>query len=265
MTHHEGARANLLAAATDPDAEIASAALWIDAEDYPDVDRGACLDQLGEMASELRTRGLSGDVIDVIGALLRDRVRLRGAGGGDPRAHYLHHVLERGSAVPIACAAVWMAVGRRAGVNVEGVGLPGHFVIRVEGTLVDAASGAERLDESDVRRIVSDAIGRSPEHLDPSWLEPASVRSILVRMSHNLRACHASLENWDLALLAADRCVELLPDRAIERRDRGLLLWRMGRNQAALNDLRYYLECSPEASDVQGIQGVVGRLRSFMN
>ena len=39
-----------------------------------------------------------------------ERLRLRGAGGGDPRAHYLHTVLERGAGVPIACSASWIAV-----------------------------------------------------------------------------------------------------------------------------------------------------------
>jgi len=261
----EQVRVSLLAAAQDPGAEIASAALWIAAEDCPAVNREACLDQLDGLAAELRTRGVGGDCVAVLGSLLRDRVRLRGAGGGDPRAHYLHHVLDRGAGVPIACATVWMAVGRRAGLRVEGVGLPGHFVVRVEGRLVDAAAGGEPLDEGDVRRIVSDATGRAPDRLDPSWLEPASVRGMLARMSRNLRSCHASMENWELALQAADRCVELLPDSAAERRDRGFLLWRMGRNQSALSDLRHYVECHPQAADLQAVNKVIGRLRSFMN
>ena len=65
--------------------------------------------------------------LPLVGALLRDRLRLRGAGGGDPRAHYLHTVLERGAGVPIACSAIWIAVGARAEIPVEGVNLPGPF------------------------------------------------------------------------------------------------------------------------------------------
>jgi len=85
-------------------------------------------------------------------------------------------------------------------------------------------------------------------------------------MSRNLRGCYASLEDWPLALLAADRCVDLLPDEPAERRDRGLLLWQMGRPQGALRDLGDYLATAPaDAPDRGHVNEVVGRLRSFLN
>lgn len=263
----EEARAAVLAAAEDPAGDIAAAALWIAAEDCDGVDRDACLQRIDELGSELRQRLAESRAAPVPGlaVLLRDRIGLRGAGAGDPRTHYLHQVLERGAAVPIACSAVWMAVGRRAGVDIDGVALPGRFIVRVKGRLVDAAAGGELLDEDDAQRIVAEAVGRDPAPLDPAWLRPAPLRSILARMSRNLRGCYASLEDWPLALRAADRCVDLLPEEPAERRDRGLLLWRMGRNQAALADLRHYLDVRPEARDIKSVQEVVGRLLSFMN
>ena len=265
------ARAALLAEAADPGADIAGVALWIAVEDCEEVDRDACLAQLDELADELRSRsqvrpaGGAVGLAHAVASLLRDRIGLRGAGGGDPRAHYLHEVLRRGAAVPIACSAVWMAVGRRAGVDIAGVALPGRFIVRVEGALVDAAAGGEPLDEDDLRRIVAQAVGEEPVELDPRWLEPPSLRSVVARMSRNLRGCYASMENWPLALRAADRCVDLLPSKAEDRRDRGLLLWRMGRNADALADLRAYLAARPGAKDEKSVQDVVGRLVAFMN
>jgi regulator of sirC expression with transglutaminase-like and TPR domain len=264
----EEARAALLAAAAEPSPDIAGAALWIAAEDCEAVDRDGCLARLEELADELRSRSGAGGGVGtaaVMAAMFRDRLGLRGAGGGDPRAHYIHEVLRRGAAVPIACSAVWMAVGRRAGIDIEGVGLPGRFIVRVEGTLIDAAAGGDPLDDEDLRTIVAKALGREPDGMDPAWLAEPSVRSILARMSRNLRGCYASMENWPLALRAADRCVDLLPQQAEERRDRGLLLWRMGRNQEALADLRDYLEKRPGAKDEKSVQEVVGRLLAFMN
>ena len=82
------------------------------------------------------------------------------AGGGDPRAHYLHTVLERGAGVPIACSAIWIAVGARAEIPVEGVNLPGHFVVRVNGHLFDTVASGEPLDEEDVKRLVTTSTGR---------------------------------------------------------------------------------------------------------
>ena len=189
--------------------------------------------------------GCSPSDAPLVGALLRDRLRLRGAGGGDPRAHYLHTVLERGAGVPIACSAIWIAVGVRAEIPVEGVNLPGHFVVRVDGHLFDTIASGEPLDEEDVKRLVTTSTGQEIERLEPAQVARASARDMLARMSRNLRRCYTSLECWDQALRAADRCVDLVPSPA-ERRDRGLLLWRMGKVVAALTDINAYLDEAPE-------------------
>ncbi|HXA28707.1 MAG TPA: transglutaminase-like domain-containing protein [Candidatus Angelobacter sp.] len=264
-------RTALLACAAAPDGDVAEAALWLAAEDNPGLDPAPWLERLDELGEELRARaGAGGDsppftAVPVIAALLRDRLRLRGAGGGDPQAHYLHTVMERGAGIPIACGALWMAVGRRAGIPVEGIGLPGHFVVRVGTTLVDAFSGGEPLDQEAARQLVSGAVGTEVSELDPSWLQPSTVRAILVRMSRNLRGCHAAREDWARALLAADRCVALRPDAPGELRDRGLLRWRVGQAQGALADLLAYLDGAADAGDAGEVRDVVGRLRAFLN
>jgi hypothetical protein len=257
-------RTLLLAAAAEPSSDVAAAALWIAVEDSPGVDPDPWLSLLDDLARDLDGRAGTGPCA-AVAALLRARINLRGAGGGDPRTHYLNSVLERGAGTPVACAAIWMGIGRRAGIQVEGIALPGHFAVRVEGLVVDACSG-EPLDDDELRRTAGRHLGREPERIEPGWLEPASPRRILVRMSRNLRGCYASLENWPLALLAADRCVDLLPDEPAERRDRGLLLWQMGRPQAALRDLSDYIaRAAPEAPDRGHVTEVVGRLRAVLN
>jgi len=263
------AREALLACA-DANGDVAEGALWIAAEDFPEVQPGPWLARIDELAAELRTRcGIDGcgpGDAPLVAALLRDRLRLRGAGGGDPRAHYLHCVLERGVGVPIACSAVWIAVGARAEIPVEGVNMPGHFLVRVDGHLFDTVASGEPLDEDDMRRIVATSTGRAPERLEPAWLARATTREILARMSRNLRSCYASLESWPLALQAADRCVALAPEDPRERRDRGLLLWRIGRVSAALEDVNAYLEATPDAcADRTAMTEIAGRLRAFLN
>jgi regulator of sirC expression with transglutaminase-like and TPR domain len=258
------ARNLVLAAAADPASDIAEAALWIAVEDSPSMDPGPWLGLLDDLAGQV-DRTAAARPSEAVASLLRSRLNLRGAGGGDPRAHYLNSVLERGVGTPIACGAIWMGVGRRAGIRVEGIALPGHFAVRVEGLVVDAYSG-EPLEDEDLRQAAARHLGREPERVEPRWLEPASPRRILARMSRNLRGCYASLENWPLALQAADRCVDLLPDEPGERRDRGLLLWQMGRPQVALQDLGDYLaRAAPEAPDRGHVNEVVGRLRAFLN
>jgi regulator of sirC expression with transglutaminase-like and TPR domain len=262
-------RTAMLACAAASDGDVAEAALWLAAEDNPGLDPAPFLAGIDELGEELRTRCGNGappiSAIPVIAGLLRDRLNLHGAGGGDPQTHYLHSVIERGAGIPIACSALWIAVGRRAGIPVEGIGLPGHFVVRVGATLVDAFSGGEPLDMEAACQLVSGVAGTEVDRLDPMWLAPSSVRSMLARMSRNLRGCHASRESWQLALRAADRCVALLPEVAAERRDRGLVLWRVGQAQAALADLSAYLDAEPDASDAAEVRDVVGRLRAFLN
>jgi regulator of sirC expression with transglutaminase-like and TPR domain len=262
----DDARAELLACAAR-DGDIAEGALWLATEDCQGVDRQRWLDVIDELAEELRTR--SGRkpalVAPVVAALLRDRLGLHGAAADDPRNHYLHTVLERGGGIPIACCALWIAVGRRAGIDVEGVGLPGHFVVRVAGALVDAFGGGALLDDTELRRLVAAALGSEPARIEPGWLEAASTREMLARMSRNLRSCHAARADWPLALRAADRCVALLPDSPQERRDRGLLAWRHGLAVEALDDLSWYLEAVPDAPDHAAVTEAHSRLRAFLN
>ena len=263
------ARQALLALAENQ-GDVAEGALWLAAEDCPGVEPGPWLERIDQLAGELRTRcGINGcrpADAPLVAALLRDRLGLRGSGGGDPRAHYLHTVLERGAGIPIACSAIWIAVGRRADIPIEGINTPGHFLVRVGRMLFDTTAGGEPLDDDDTRELVANATGRPLHRLDSSWLAPASTRDMLVRMSRNLRGCYTCREDWPLALRAADRCVDLLPGDPGERRDRGLLLWRLGQTRGALDDIRWYLAAAPDdAPDRASIEEVAARLRAFMN
>jgi regulator of sirC expression with transglutaminase-like and TPR domain len=264
-------RTAVLECAAAHDGDVAVGALWIAAEDCKGVDVAAGLAELDDIAGEVQTRlgaeemRQSAAAIPVIASTLTDRLRLRPGPGKDPREHYMHTVLARGVGIPIACSVVWIGVGRRAGVSVEGVGLPGHFVVRVGGTLVDAQSGGEPLDEAATRRLIASAVGSAPEQLPAEWLRAASAREMLARISRNLRACHASGERWGMALRAADRCVALLPGESADRRERGLLRFRVGLPWPALDDLHAYLDAVPDASDREAVERIIATARGMLN
>jgi regulator of sirC expression with transglutaminase-like and TPR domain len=252
------------------DGDIAEGALWLAAEDCPGVEPSRWLERIDELGGELRGRcGLHGcEAADapLVARLLHERLGLRGAGGGDPRSHYLHTVLERGAGMPIACSALWIAVGMRAAIPVVGVNAPGHFLVRVGDLIFDSTSGDEPLDDDAVRRLIAAATGDEPQRLHAEWLRTASTRDMLLRMSRNLRGLYVTLEDWPLALRAADRCVALAPGEASERRDRGLVMWRMGRPAAALEDLRAFVDATPEGSaDHASAAELANRLRALLN
>lgn len=107
----------------------------------------------------------------------------------DPRNSLLPHVLHRRLGIPITLAVVCMEVGRRAGIAVEGVGMPGHFLVRADGVLIDVFDGGRVLDlasaEARFRAVAGPGVPFGP-HL----LTGTSTRAILARMLENLRGVY---------------------------------------------------------------------------
>lgn len=112
----------------------------------------------------------------------------------DPRNSFLNHVLDRRKGIPITLAVVLIEVGRRAGVEVNGVSFPGHFLARIEGargpSFIDPFDGRV-LTREDLRTLHARTAGdkRDP---DPRLLEAATKKQIIVRMLNNLRGIYAA-------------------------------------------------------------------------
>ena len=143
---------------------LAEAALLIAAEEYPALDVAAWLARLDALGARARERvPPRGDADQTAAALTRLLVEDYGLRGNDadyydPRNSFLNEVLERRLGIPLTLSLVYMDVGARAGGAVRGVGLPGHFVVRLErgetARLLDPFNGGRPLDEADCRRLV---------------------------------------------------------------------------------------------------------------
>lgn len=116
---------------------------------------------------------------------------------GDAEDYYhpdnslLSRVLARRRGLPILVSSLWVVVGRAAGLEVDGVALPGHFVARVGDVFVDPFADGAVLTEDDCVRIVRSFGPARP--WDPAWLEPASVAQIAERVLRNLVHSHHHL------------------------------------------------------------------------
>ena len=126
----------------------------------------------------------------------------------DPRNSLLNEVLARRVGMPITLSVVAMEVGKRLGVSVRGIGLPGHFVIRDKesGTFADPFGGGVRYDEPRMiaswkQRMGQDATFR------PAMLSPTSAHEIVMRILNNLK--HSLVARDQRVLLA-----RLVPLRA---------------------------------------------------
>lgn len=101
-----------------------------------------------------------------------------------PENSSIREVIRRRRGQPILLSSIWILVGRGAGIEVVGVGLPGHFVVGVEGSIVDPFGRGRFLSLKQCRELAARAApGRD---FDEGWLEPVSVRAIGARVLRNL-------------------------------------------------------------------------------
>jgi regulator of sirC expression with transglutaminase-like and TPR domain len=260
-----------LLARGDADIDLARASLVIARQEYPGLDVEAYLERLAAMGRELASR-LDGaePEPEPSSALLSGYLSGEHGFHGnteqyhDPRNSLLSDVLDRRMGIPITLSLVWMEVGRRAGLRVDGVGLPGHFVVRVggqKGVLLDPFHGGAPLSLEDCQRRL-DRIFGGRVRLGPRMLEAWDGRSILARVLRNLKALYVKAGDWGRGLGVAEMLVPLCPDNPGERRDRGLLYAAMDCYRLAADDLESYLVRAPQAADAADLGARVRELRA---
>lgn len=260
-----------------PEIPLAEAALAIAEEEYPDLTAARYLDRIEDLAARVQSRlpaqRRGADALAAVREVLFDEAGFRGneAHYYDPRNSFLNEVLDRRLGIPISLSVLFLAVARRVGLAVDGVGFPGHFLVKLtaggrelfidpyrHGALLTADECADRWRQS--------SHGRGA--FEPRWLEAATSRQILGRMLHNLKRIYAEAGDDVRALWVVDRLLLLAPDDMAERRDRGLVSARLGGTRAAIADLKAYLAASPSAADAGEVAEVLKQLRrrhTFLN
>jgi regulator of sirC expression with transglutaminase-like and TPR domain len=151
----------------------------------PGLDAAEVLDGLDRLAEDCPT-----DFTGVIQHLFVDG-RLRGDTDTyhAPENSVLHHVLRRGRGMPITLSVVAIEVGRRVGVEVAGVALPGHFVVRLADTerFADPFGGGVLHDRRSMEAAWLLQQPRAQRLPDAELWEPCSPRLIVMRILNNLK------------------------------------------------------------------------------
>lgn len=151
-----------------------------------DVDEASVKSFLDAMADMVKTHGENMDLMAAMGEVLFDNLCFRGGEYTNPENHYLTTVLGRRTGVPIALCAVYQLVGRRVGLRISGVAMPGRYLARF-----DRPDGPCFIDCYTRGRTYSyDALaslleGRGVEHVH-RYLAPSTDRFTLYRMLNNL-------------------------------------------------------------------------------
>ncbi len=158
---------------------------------------------------------MAADVVGSTHLSLRRVISIQEGIGGNTEDYehidngFFHRVLDSRRGWPIVLAAIWIEVGKRAGIKVEGVGLPGHFLAYAGGQLVDPFHFGEAIGRDEAARLVAERIGGAPR-VDPSWLLPVDTRAIVHRMLVNLRGRYAARgDEMNLEWIAAIEAVVL--------------------------------------------------------
>jgi regulator of sirC expression with transglutaminase-like and TPR domain len=247
---------DLLRALNEPGESLAPAAFAIARVEYPSLDLAPYLQRLermGEAAEGRLQRQAHAGVAAQIATLNAYLFEELGFGGNtehydDPRNSFLNEVLDRRLGIPISLAAIYLEIGRRAGMRLEGVNFPGHFLVRApeaaEDLIVDPFHAGALLSEVDCRHLLRQHLGDEAA-FDHGLLATATRQHIVVRMLVNLKRLYVRMQSFPQARAVADLLLAVDPSALAELRDRGLLAYHMEDFASALRDLEAYLRLMP--------------------
>jgi regulator of sirC expression with transglutaminase-like and TPR domain len=266
------ARFARLVARRDADIDLALGALLIAADSRPGLAPEPTLAALEGLAERVRLRLDRGDdeaaILGVLHGVLFAESGFRAPTPTeyhDARNSHLDLVLARRVGLPISLAIVELEVAWRVGLDLRGIGLPGHFIVGTpSGSLIDPAGGGRRLTPDDCQALLRRSLGERVL-FHSGMARPVERREILARVLRNLRAVHLAGRDWRTALGVVELLALVEPAEPDHERDRGLLLGRMGRFSEAIGLLGRYLDERPDGADAPEVRQVIGIFRGRRN
>ena len=255
---HPPGRAELLDALSMEPPRLDLAALAIARLGNEALDLPRALATLDALAARVRGR-LHGTGLDALTSVLADD---EGFTGDDttafaPENSYLDQVLRRRLGLPITLSVLYIEVGRRAGLAVKGIGLPGHFVARLDDQYFDPFHQGRPLTIEACRELVL----RSGASFDPRHLEPVTTQAICWRMLNNLKSAWLHRAEPEQALKPVDLLLALSPGHPAELRLRAALLMDLGAFRAALADVEACLRLAVDPPDRERLTATAETLK----
>jgi regulator of sirC expression with transglutaminase-like and TPR domain len=273
-----------LLAGDDATIDLAQAALLIASVEYPDLDMAHYMSQLDAFARRVRAILALPDhdilpqlpsetepfaVLDALNQVLFVEERFQGnlTDYHNPENSFLNKVLDNHTGIPITLSLLYMEVGKRVGIKIDGIGLPYHFMASYrlpdERIYIDPFENGQFLTEQECHTLVRRLI-RNKAKFQPRWFEPVTHRQMLTRVLNNLKQTYIDLEEYQRALSTCDMIIMLSPHLTFELRDRGILYLQLKRYSRALHDLTDYLDQAPDAKDRDEILEHIRTIRQII-
>jgi serine protease Do len=262
--HHQRCLDDLAAEAdkADKDMDLARAALLLARMDNEDLDVDAYVKELDRFAREIKA-GLpkNADAQKTLAAMNRFLFQEHGFHGSrldyySRNNSYLNEVIDDREGLPITLSILYMELARRLNLEVVGVALPGHFMVRHEleqgrSRLIDVYEDGKEMSDKDAEDKVRKITGQP---LDQKDLAAVAKKAILVRMLHNLLNLARHDDDRAGVLRYLDGIVTLSPGAHDERWARAVLRFQAGQRAGALADCEYLIGNTPAEADLDRVR-----------
>ena len=250
--------------------DLARVALTIALPEYPDLDVAGHLSRLERLAERVsEAAGADDSAYRRLACVDYVLFRQEGFQGNeddyyDPENSFLNQVMARKRGIPITLSVLYMEVARRVGLEVQGVGFPGHFLVKTtcedQEIFVDPFHAGEVLSPADLQGLLDKLYGGRLQ-VQPQHLSGVSNRQIVQRMLNNIKLIYANRQDLQRCLRVVEQLVILNPDDAEQLRDRGLLRLRLQDGAGALTDLERFLELAPDSGSAATVREQIERIR----
>ena len=263
-----------LATLPDLGMPLAESALLMACEEYPQLLLQPYLDQLDRVADRVRAALTNHpgpiETIERINHVIFVEYGFHGNASNyyDPRNSFLNDVIDRRIGIPITLSTVYLETARRLEFPVDGVGIPGHFILkhrsRNEEIFLDPFNGGSFLTRQQCLTFVSKMdLKKEEEEEGEQWLNRVTNRQMLNRIINNLRLIYLKSGSYKKALAMVDLMVLIEPGTEELYRHRGLLRFQVGQFHGARMDLNRYLENRLDTNERKAVEGYLKELQGI--
>ena len=218
------------------------------------MDRARVQEHIQSLLAAAKSRG----VMDLEGLL----AFLRGQGfaqssleGVDLTHSSIDWLLQQRQGLPIVVAVLLITLAKALGLEAHGVNYPGHFLLRVQGDLVDPLALAV---------IDPNSLQMPKGYSQDQVLMKATPATLGFRMLNNLKAYYLRLGNWQATLAATDFQLAIVHEenelKSLVHFERGNYQQQMGDADAALASFLLCVETGEDPDVVARAQERISEL-----
>ena len=248
------------------DSDLSQCALLLAKYDNQEIDIDAYYSEIERMGEDLMSKIKNNTDIEAKVALISKYLFKDNGYHGSRTDYYnqsnsyLNEVLDDREGIPITLSIIYIELAKRIGLKMQGLGLPGHFVVFYNNNgnrkIIDPFGNGKSISEADADAIVKEY--DSTMNVDD--YKAADNKSIIQRMLYNLKGISIDKKEYQDALNYVDLLIAIDPKDPQERLSRSILFIQLDQNDDAKKDLEWLLEMEPEGVRIERIRQLYDRL-----